>query len=201
MSSDESPSPPMAARVPAAAGPPALPLVPPAEPAALPPADDGSVFGDWGPEEIVRAVGLPEPSPPPSEASVTSDHSTTPENSPPSSEDEGDEEEEEKKAPPAAPAFRAPQRARHRLPKFDWAHNPFRVRIHALCMSHTVNYHSRPTHTEATLKCLMDRGLGPSPLTPDGRSLMVSNTTDFRTYVKETVPRTVTSSVVVVQNV
>ena len=121
-----------------------------------------------------------------------------PQDPPPSEEKEPDEPEEKKEAGGEAaprPRFAAPVQRRHRLPKFAWARNPLLLRIHSLCLQHYVFAGMRPVHTERTLKCLGDDGLGPSALSELGRTMLSYNTTDFRMYVDETVPRTKTSCV------
>jgi len=89
--------------------------------------------------------------------------------------------------------FVAPVERRHRLAKFDWLNNPFLPRIHSLCLQHVLLLGTRPTHTENTIKCLSEDGLGPSALSDEGAAMMTTNTTDFRGYLEETIPRTNTS--------
>jgi len=89
--------------------------------------------------------------------------------------------------------FDAPVQHRHRMAKYDWLNNPFLPRIHGLCLQHVMLLGMRPTHTQNTLKCLSDDGLGPCALTEPAMKMVVRNTTDFRLYLEETIPRTNTS--------
>ena len=89
--------------------------------------------------------------------------------------------------------FGAPVERRHRMPKFDWAANPLLPRIHAMCLQHLVFFGTRVTHTQASIQCMGDDGLGPSALSDLGKTMLASNTTDFRQYLEETVPCTKTS--------
>ena len=89
--------------------------------------------------------------------------------------------------------FRAPVRARHKLARYDWGRNPLLLRIHALCLQHTFHMNVAPAHTEFVVRSLRDDGLGPSALSEQAQQMLTYHTTDFRTYVQETIPRTTTS--------
>ena len=125
---------------------------------------------------------------------VSSDQGSSGRESSPSS--SWGEESEEEGAPVVVPDFAAPEQGRHRLAKFNWLANPLKVRIHSLAMQHYVFHGTRAKHTEATIKSLGAPGLGLSALSPLGQTMLTANTYDFRTYVRETVPSTKTSSVI-----
>ena len=140
-------------------------------------ASDGD-FGDWHAGPAGHLGGAPSPSP---------------SSSPDDDKEPDDVKEEEPRVVIVPSRFAAPVLRRHRKPKFDWENNPFLPRIHAICVQHLVFFGSRVTHTESTIKCLSEPGLGPSALTDAGKSMLASNTTDFRQYLEETIPRTKTS--------
>ena len=154
--------------------------------------DADSDFDVWDASMITQ---LQAPVDPPSadDSSVSEYAPTEDEESPPPP----GEEPEAKEDPPPAGAlqgdFVPPVARRHRLPKFDWDANPLRVRIHALCLQHTASFGTRVRHTENVLKCLDDGELGDLGLSDVALQYLTRNTTDFRYYLQETVPRTKTS--------
>ena len=136
--------------------------------------DDGQdAFGGWNADDVGRLLP-PEGAASDTDADNDSDFkaSTAHDDSTIMHElDRGEFSSDDEEPPPLfAGEFRAPVSRRHRLPKFDWANNPMRRRIHAMCLRHVGGRRARPAHTQAVMEILFDPGLGPPACTPAART-------------------------------